>query len=231
MQHQWILKGVQFAVRLTILLGYICLARNNYGTVSVVGPAFVNREVTLKATPFYPWECEVEWKFRIEGSTQFQTMKGVHVKIYYEDGSFSLKWNASVEYNRSEIYARCSTNATIRSSLIFLNMKEIVGQCGALVILNPVVRGADVKLGFFPSDYSLRHKPCTRRTWKKNVHEIWFREGSYEEKMISEYLLKMEQNLYKWHFYWDRIYLFLLKAKRTMGLTYSVRFINKWLDC
>ncbi|XP_052805080.1 uncharacterized protein LOC128234703 [Mya arenaria] len=185
---QWITKGVQFAVRVTVMFGYICLARNQFGTTSVVGPAFVNREVTLKVTPFYRWGCDVEWKYRMKGVTQFQTLNGPGVEIYSEDGSFFLKLETFIEYNGSYFYAGCSTNATIRSSLISLNVKEIVGLCGALVILSPVVRGADVKLGYFPSDYSLRHQLSTRRTWKRNVDEIWFREDSYEEKIISEYL-------------------------------------------
>ncbi|XP_052806464.1 uncharacterized protein LOC128235701 [Mya arenaria] len=188
MLPQWIIKGVKFAVRFTVLLGYICLARNQYGTISVVGPAFVNREVTLKTRPFYPWVCEVEWNYRMEGGEQFQTMNGTHAKRYLEDGSFFLKWQTSVEYNRSEFYAGCSTNATMKTRLISLNLKEIVGQCGALVILPPVVRGADVKLGYFPSDYSLRHQLSTRRTWKKNLDNIELREGSYEEEIVSEYL-------------------------------------------
>ncbi|XP_052806453.1 uncharacterized protein LOC128235691 [Mya arenaria] len=188
MLPQWIIKGAQFAVRLTAVCVYICVARHHYGTISVVGPAFMNREVTLKATPFYPWGCVVEWKYIMEHGTEIQTMNGPHVIRYSEDGSFFLKWKVSNEYNISNFYAGCSTNSTIRSSLITLNVKEIVGLCGALVILNPVDRGGNVKLGYFPSDLSIEHKTCTRRTWMKNMKEIILRNGSYEEEMHSEYL-------------------------------------------
>ncbi|XP_052805084.1 uncharacterized protein LOC128234704 isoform X2 [Mya arenaria] len=178
----WIIKGVRFAVRLTALFGLICVARKHYGTISVVGPAFLNREVTLKATPSYPWGCEVEWKYIMEGSTYFQTMNGTNVKRYSEDGSFFLKWKASIEYNRSDFYAGCSTNTTIVSSLIALNVKEIVGQCGALVILSPVVRGGDVKLGYFPSDYSIQQINTTR-TWKTNIQDIELRKGGHTDSV------------------------------------------------
>ncbi|XP_052806458.1 uncharacterized protein LOC128235696 [Mya arenaria] len=184
MLPQWIIKRVQFGVRLTALFGYICAAMNHYGTISVVGPAFVNREVTLKATPFYPWGCDIEWKFIIEGGTQFQTMDGPKVIRYSENGSFFLKWKASIEYNRSYFYAGCSKNPSIRSRLLSLNVKEILGECGALVILSPVVRGADVKLGYFPSDYSIQKT----RKWKTNIQDIELREHSYEEEIVSEYL-------------------------------------------
>ncbi|XP_052820529.1 uncharacterized protein LOC128246387 [Mya arenaria] len=168
------------------LIGYFCAAENNYGTISLVGPVFVNREVTLKVTPFYPWGCEVEWKYIMEGDTRFQTMNGPNVTRYSENGSFFLKWNALNKYNGSEFYAGCSTNTTIRTRLIQLNMKDIPRQCGAVVLLSPVFRGADVKLGYFPSDAAISPH---RRLWKKNIENIQFHNGHhYVEEIVSEYL-------------------------------------------
>ncbi|XP_052804732.1 uncharacterized protein LOC128234515 [Mya arenaria] len=124
----------------------------------------------------------------MENGTLLQTINGSNVITYSEDGSFFLKWWASIEYNRSDFYAGCSTNTTIRTPLISLNLKDIVGNCGALFLLSPVVRGTDVKLGYFPSDYFIRLQTKTRRTWKKNIHDIQLQEGSCEEEMVSEYL-------------------------------------------
>ncbi|XP_052819532.1 uncharacterized protein LOC128245434 isoform X1 [Mya arenaria] len=106
------------------VFGYICAAMYQYGTISVVGPAFENMEVTLKATPFYPWGCDVEWKYMLDGGTTFQTMNGPNIERYLEDGSFFLKWTASIEYNKSVFYAGCSTNTTIRTHMVSLDMTE-----------------------------------------------------------------------------------------------------------
>ncbi|XP_052806919.1 uncharacterized protein LOC128236102 isoform X3 [Mya arenaria] len=190
MPRQWMLICAQLAVLesgMLALLGNVCVARNPYGTLSVVGPAFVNREVILKATPYFPWGCDVEWRYIMNGTTIFQTINGTD-KTYSEDGSFFLKWNASIEYNRTEIYAVCLTNATIGTPLITLNMKAIDGHCGALMILSPVARGTEVKVGYFPSDQSIRGQTFTKRTWKKDMHEFQLQKGSYEEKLFSEYL-------------------------------------------
>ncbi|XP_052820532.1 uncharacterized protein LOC128246388 [Mya arenaria] len=106
------------------VFGCICASGYQYGTISVVGPAFVNREVTLKATPLFPWGCDIEWKYKMEGGTTFQTMHGQNIKRYSEDGSFFLKWTASIEYNRSTFYAGCSANTTIRTRMVSLDMAE-----------------------------------------------------------------------------------------------------------
>ncbi|XP_052806459.1 uncharacterized protein LOC128235697 [Mya arenaria] len=111
-------------------------------------------------------------------------MDGPKAIRYSENGSFFLEWKASIEYNRSDFYAGCSKNPAIRSRLLSLNVKEILGKCGALVILSPIVRGADVKLGYFPSDHSIQQT----RTWKANIQDIELRENSYEEEIVSEYL-------------------------------------------
>ncbi|XP_052803266.1 uncharacterized protein LOC128233570 [Mya arenaria] len=123
----------------------------------------------------------------MKGDTQFQIMNAPGVIRYSEDRSLFLKWWASNVYNRSHFYAGCSTNTTIRTRLISLNMKDIVGTCGALVLLGPIVRDAEVKLGYFPSDYSIQHQAYSGRTWKKNLEEIELRIGSYEEEIVSEY--------------------------------------------
>ncbi|XP_052819871.1 uncharacterized protein LOC128245686 [Mya arenaria] len=188
MPRQWMLICAQLAVLNSALLDYVCAVENKYGTISVVGPAFVNRGVTLKATPFYPWRCKEEWYYIMEGGTQFQTMNGPNVTRYSEDGSFFLKWWPSIEYNRSEFCAGCSTNITIRTHMVPVHLKDIVGTCGALVILSPVVRGAVIKLGYFPSDYSLEHQTYTGRRWKNGFKKIELRTGSYAEKNVSEYL-------------------------------------------
>ncbi|XP_052805868.1 uncharacterized protein LOC128235164 isoform X1 [Mya arenaria] len=188
MSRQTVLKCAHFTVFLFALHDYIKAATNHYGTISVVGPAFVNRDVTLKATPFYPWGCQVEWKYIIDGETQIRTMNLEFATRYSEDESFFLKWKATVAYNKSDFYAVCSTNTTTRTSMVSLNMTDIVGQCGTLVLLNPVVQGADVKLGYFPSDLSLWYKTFLTRTWKKNSKEIQLREGHYVEETVTAYL-------------------------------------------
>ncbi|XP_052785390.1 uncharacterized protein LOC128221027 [Mya arenaria] len=173
------------------LFGYACGAGNKYGTISVVGPAFVNREVTLKMTPSFPWGCDVEWRCMRDGSTTFQTMTGTKVERYSEDGSFFFKWIASIEYENADFYAVCSTNTSIGTSMVSLNMKDIVGQCGALVLLSPVVRGANVELGYFPADHYIQRQNNNTRTWKKNFKVIQLRNGSYEEDKLSEYFYKL----------------------------------------
>ncbi|XP_052806661.1 uncharacterized protein LOC128235913 [Mya arenaria] len=188
MPRQWMIICAQLAVHISALLCCVCAADNKYGTILVVGPAFVNREVTLKATPSYPWGCDVEWKYITVGNTTFQTMNGTNVNIYSDDTSFLLKWTASIEYNGSYFYAGCSTNETIQTSMTSINMKDIVGQCGALVLLSPIVRGANVKLGYFPSDYFLQRQTNTTRKWMKNLQDIELQEGFYEEKIVSEFL-------------------------------------------
>ncbi|XP_052760402.1 uncharacterized protein LOC128203156 isoform X2 [Mya arenaria] len=188
MPRQWMFICAQLAVLASALVDYVCAAENQYGTISMVGPAFVNREVTLKATPLYPWRCQVEWRYIMEGGTQLQTMHGQNATTYSEDGSFFLKWRASIEYNKSEFYAGCSTNEMIRTRFVPLHLKDIVGTCGALKILSPVVRGTGVELGYFPSDYSIQHQTNTGRTWKNSVTDIEPRAGSYEEKKVSDYL-------------------------------------------
>ncbi|XP_052812034.1 uncharacterized protein LOC128239441 [Mya arenaria] len=192
MVSKGITKGVQFAVRFaaySVLCGYISAAMNQYGTISVVGPAFTNREVTLKASPFYPWGCDVEWKFLIENGSQLLSMEGVNnTTRYYEDESFFLKWKASTEFNGSIFYAECATNNTIKTKMISINLRDIVGSCGALGILSPVVRGADVKLAYFPSDLYIHRNTDTGRTWTHNLQDIQLQDGSYEERSVSKYL-------------------------------------------
>ncbi|XP_052805928.1 uncharacterized protein LOC128235205 isoform X2 [Mya arenaria] len=173
------------------LFGHVYAASNQYGSISVEGPAFVNREVTLKATPHYPWGCDVEWRYLMEKGKAFRTIKGTNISRYLEKGSFFLKLTPSIEYNNSVFFARCSTNTTIKTRMISLNMKDIVGQCGALMLLSPVVRGADVILGYFPSDDSIKRQTFTRRTWQKNKQDIQLREGFYEEKISSVYLFTL----------------------------------------
>ncbi|XP_052760763.1 uncharacterized protein LOC128203398 isoform X2 [Mya arenaria] len=104
------------------VFGCICAAGYQYGTISLVGQAFVNREVTLKATPLSPWGCDIEWKYKMDGGTTFQTMHGQNIKRFSEDGSFFLKWTASIEYNRSSFYAGCSANTTIRTRMVCLDV-------------------------------------------------------------------------------------------------------------
>ncbi|XP_052813046.1 uncharacterized protein LOC128245066 isoform X2 [Mya arenaria] len=183
-----LLRVRSFASFMSAPFGHVYDARNLYGTISVVGPAFVNREVILKATPYHPWRCDVAWRYLMDGYTKFQTMNGTDAKKYSENGSFFLKLNASIEYNRADFYADCLTNTTISTPMITLNMKDINGLCGALVILSPVVRGAEVKLGYFPSDQSLKRQTFTQRTWKKDTQKLQLREGSHEEELFSEYL-------------------------------------------
>ncbi|XP_052806056.1 uncharacterized protein LOC128235282 isoform X2 [Mya arenaria] len=181
----------QLVVLVSALFGFISAAPNHYGTTSVVGSVFVNREVTLKATPFYPWGCHVEWKYIIDGQTQVQTMDADFATRYSKDESFFLKWKAPVAYNKSIFYARCSTNTTIKTNIVSLNMTDIVGQCGTLVLFNPVVQGADVKLGYFPSDLSIYYETFLTRTWKKNSKEIQLREVYYVEEKVSAYLYSL----------------------------------------
>ncbi|XP_052806656.1 uncharacterized protein LOC128235909 [Mya arenaria] len=188
MPRQWMLICAQLAVLASALFGYISAASKHYGTLSVVGPAFVNRDVTLKATPFYPWGCHVQWKYIIDGQTQVQTMDADFATRYSENESYFLKWTATFAYNRAVFYTVCSTNTSIRTSIVSLNMTDIVGQCGSLVLLNQVVHGADVKLGYFPSDLSLYYKSFLTRTWKKNNEKIQLREGYYVEETVSAYL-------------------------------------------
>ncbi|XP_052806532.1 uncharacterized protein LOC128235774 [Mya arenaria] len=188
MLRQWMIICAQLAIHISALLSYVCAANNKYGTISVVGPTFVNREVTLKATPSYPWGCDVEWKYKKVGDTTFQTMNGTNVKRYSDDTSFLLKWTASVEYNGSYFYAGCSTNETIQTSMISINIKDIVGPCGALVLLGPIVRGGNVKLGYFPSDSFIQRQTYTTRIWKKHFQDIEIQEGSYEERIESDFL-------------------------------------------
>ncbi|XP_052803814.1 uncharacterized protein LOC128233951 [Mya arenaria] len=188
MPRQWMLICAQLAVLASALFGYISAAPNHYGTISVVGPAFVNREVTLKATPFYPWGCHVEWKYIIDGQTQVQTMDADFATRYSADESFFLKWKATVAYNKSVFYAVCSTNTSIRTNIVSLNMTDIVGKCGTLVLLNQVVQGEDVKLGYFPSDLSIWYETSLRRTWIKNSKELKLREGYNVEEELSAYL-------------------------------------------
>ncbi|XP_052803193.1 uncharacterized protein LOC128233526 [Mya arenaria] len=109
------------------LFGNVCAAENKYGNISVVGPAFVDREVTLKATPFYHWGCDVEFRYLKDKDTTFQTMIGINVKTDLEDGSFLLKWKASNEYNGSNFNAGCSTNKTIRTNTIAIYLKDTPG--------------------------------------------------------------------------------------------------------
>ncbi|XP_052806310.1 uncharacterized protein LOC128235538 [Mya arenaria] len=188
MPRQSMLKCAQFTVLVFALFDYISAVNNHYGTISVVGPAFVNREVTLKATPFYPWGCHVEWKYIINGQTHVRAMDDDFATRYSEDESFFLKWKATVAYNKSVFYARCSTNTTIKTSMVSLNITDIVGQCGTLVLLNQVVHGADIKLGYFPSDLSLYYETFLTRTWKKNSEDIKLRESYYVEETVSPFL-------------------------------------------
>ncbi|XP_052805985.1 uncharacterized protein LOC128235241 isoform X2 [Mya arenaria] len=188
MLPQWIIIGVLFAVNLTGCFGNAFVSRSKDGTISVVGPAFVNREVTLKVIQFYPWECDLQWRYILDKGTTVQTLNGTNVNRYSEDGSFFLKWTASAEYNRAQFYAVCSTNVRIRTGMTSLNMKDIVGKCGALGLLSPVVLGADVELGYFPSGHVIRNKTDTKRKWKKDNHEIQLPEGFYSEKRVTEYL-------------------------------------------
>ncbi|XP_052806480.1 uncharacterized protein LOC128235717 [Mya arenaria] len=189
MPREWMLICAQLAMLFSGAFGNAFVARNNYGTISVVGPAFVNREVTLNATPFYPWVCDVEWKYIMDKGTQVQTINGTLVKRYSENGSFFLKWTASGEYNRAKFYAECSANTTIRTHMTSLNMKDIVGQCGAIGLLSPVVLGADVKLGYFPADHYIHHNQSyNTRTWKKYTDEKPLREIPYVDEKVSEYL-------------------------------------------
>ncbi|XP_052791012.1 uncharacterized protein LOC128224943 [Mya arenaria] len=104
------------------------------------------------------------------------------------DGSLFLQWMATSAYNGSSFFAECSTNGTIKTPMTYLNMKDIDGPCGAFVILSPVVRGAEVELGYFPSDQSLQRKTFTKRTWKKDMQNLQLREGSHKEELLSEYL-------------------------------------------
>ncbi|XP_052803328.1 uncharacterized protein LOC128233612 isoform X3 [Mya arenaria] len=182
MPRQWMLICAQLAVLDSAVFGNNYVARNNYGTISVVGPAFVNREITLKVTQFCPLECDVEWRYIMDNGTTVQTMTGTKV-----NGSFFLKWTASAKYNRAQFYAECSTNKTIRTEMTTLNMKDIHGQCGALVLLSPVVLGVDVELGYFPSDNLIESKNVIKRKWKKNNHEIQIHEGCCAEKRVTEY--------------------------------------------
>ncbi|XP_052786355.1 uncharacterized protein LOC128221793 [Mya arenaria] len=118
-------------------------------------------------------------------------MTGTKVERYSEDGSFFFKWIASIEYENADFYAVCSTNTSIGTSMVSLNMKDIDGKCGALVLLSPVVRGANVELGYFPADFYIQRQTYNTRTWKKNINAIQLRNGSYEEDKISEYFYKL----------------------------------------
>ncbi|XP_052785401.1 uncharacterized protein LOC128221038 isoform X2 [Mya arenaria] len=191
MPRHWMLICAQLAVFLFAHVCYVSKAMNQYGTMSVEGPAFVNRDVTLKATPFYPWGCDVEWICIKNARSTLQIMNGTNVKRYMEDGSFFMKWKASFEYNKSDFYAGCITNTTIKTPMVTLNMKDIVGQCGALVLFSPVVRGANVELGYFPADVYIQRQTYNTRTWKKNTNAIQLRNGSYEEDKVSEYVYKL----------------------------------------
>ncbi|XP_052785503.1 uncharacterized protein LOC128221093 [Mya arenaria] len=125
----------------------------------------------------------------MDGTTHFQTThRRAFTTRYLKDGSFFLNWTATIQYNRSRFYASCARNQTIKTGMVSLNLTEIVGKCGALVLLNQVTRGAEIKLGYFPSTFSLVHETYTIQTWTKTNQDIHLREGYYEEENVSEYL-------------------------------------------
>ncbi|WAR04137.1 hypothetical protein MAR_019506, partial [Mya arenaria] len=199
---------------------------NSCGTLTVMKPAFMNRNVTLKFIPQNRWISNIGWMYALELDTWFNTLYGLeeHIRSTDHDGVFydTISFVAYKECNNSLFYVQCNQDNTI-SNTVKLHLHEIRPICGNLVLLSPEIKyGKNVEIAYYPSDtFVKKNNLYHARTWLNGPGQpIHFRNDTYKERKMSDYLYTL--NMY--NFMESKAGRYALKCGK------SIVSSTNWLD-
>ncbi|XP_052804115.1 uncharacterized protein LOC128234126 [Mya arenaria] len=181
-----------------VLVGEGLLLPNSCGTLTVMKPTFMNRNVTLKFVAQHRWISNIVWKYALEFGAGLQTLYGLEERSTFDDGVYydTMSFVAYKHCNNSKFHVQCS-HENITSNTVKLHLQEISPNCGNLVLLSPEVKyGKHVAIGYYPPDTLVKENDLYHeRTWLNGLeHPVHLRNDTYKERKMSDYLYTL--NIY-----------------------------------
>ncbi|WAR06552.1 hypothetical protein MAR_021921 [Mya arenaria] len=112
-----------------VIAGSAHLLPTSCGTLSIIKPTFVNRNVTLKFLPLHGWISNIVWKYALGRDVRHKTLKGLegHVRptAHYEPYYDTMLFFADRSYNNSRYHIECTNVMMItRSNTVKLHLHE-----------------------------------------------------------------------------------------------------------
>ncbi|WAR06224.1 hypothetical protein MAR_021593 [Mya arenaria] len=182
------------AVIFTLFVNFVTANEvvNNVGTISIIQPAFVNRRVTMKMTPYIMTNTIVKWKYSKDKNSGYisETSDSFQRNL---NGSYYLTiLNVSKSFNESYFVVEDTVTQKYISPFIQLKLEELRGPCGEVVLKNQIARlGTDVAISFYPSDVAIETGTSLRRSWLYYFENISLSSVSFSERKVSDYLFEL----------------------------------------
>ncbi|XP_052806725.1 uncharacterized protein LOC128235981 [Mya arenaria] len=151
-------------------------ASGSCGSLTLMKPTFVDRNITLKFVPRHQWILNIVWKYTNEWDvTSEHTVKGIEEHFLQNLGNGpnyqTMMFFADKSRNNSKLHVKCSDkNGKSSTNTVKLYLHEIRPECGNLVLLSPELKyGTNVEIAYYPSDFILaKENPSNNeRTWLK----------------------------------------------------------------
>ncbi|WAR06649.1 hypothetical protein MAR_022018 [Mya arenaria] len=206
-----------------VLVGEGRALPNSCGTLTVMKPAFMNRNVTLKFVAQHRWISNIVWKYALEDGAGLQTLHGLDERSTFHDGVYydTMSFVANRRWNNSKVHVRCNHKNEI-SNTVKLHLQEIRPICGNLVLLSPEIKyGKNVEIAYYPSDTVVKENNLYHKRTLLNglLQPVHFQNDTYNERKMSDYL------------YILKIYNFMESKARRYGLNCgkSIVSITNWL--
>ncbi|WAR06549.1 hypothetical protein MAR_021918, partial [Mya arenaria] len=172
-------------------------ASGSCGSLTIMKPTFVDRNVTLKFIPRHRWIANIVWMYTHEWDvTKEHTVKGIekHFQQNVEDGLnyHTMMFFAEDSRNNSKFHVQCSDGkGNSSTNTVKLHLHEIRLDCGNLVLLSPEIKyGTNVEIAYYPSDSTLDFENNLNNcTWLKGLGQpLYLRNDTFEERKVSDYL-------------------------------------------
>ncbi|WAR04575.1 hypothetical protein MAR_019944 [Mya arenaria] len=187
-----------------VLLCCLVLVEDAYGScgsLTIMKPTFVDRNITLKFVPRHRGISNIAWKYTNEWDVAREHIVECveeHFQQHVEDGPYyhTMIFFANKHHNNSKFHVQCSdAKGNSSSNTVKLHLNEIRSACGNLVLLSPEIKyGTNVEIAYYPSDLTLANEnpSYNERSWLKLKgflrEVVHHRNDIYEERKISDYL-------------------------------------------
>ncbi|WAR06652.1 hypothetical protein MAR_022021 [Mya arenaria] len=118
-----------FTLCFFVIAGSAHVLPTSCGTLTIIKPTFVNRNVTLKFLPRHGWISNIVWKYALERDVRHKTLKGLegHVRQIVHHGPYydTMLLFADRSYNNSRYHIECTNVMMItRSNTVKLHLHD-----------------------------------------------------------------------------------------------------------
>ncbi|XP_052805795.1 uncharacterized protein LOC128235101 [Mya arenaria] len=182
------------AVIFTLFVNYVTAneEKNRYGTISIIQPAFVHRNLTIKMTPSIVKKTTAKWKYFKDKNIGYISEASDSVQTFLNGSYYLTILNVSKSFNESYFVVEDTVTENLISSFIQLKLEELTGQCGKVVIKNQIARlGTDVVISYYPSDVAIHTGTSLGRTWLYFLKNISLPSVSFSERKVSAFLFEL----------------------------------------